>query len=119
MVRHGIRIGEHAEADPQPLHRVEARRGREQLRHVRKGADACRCQSCENRSLVAAAPRKAVPEKRGDALEAARADEVLDRLPADDQPAGLPIDLAHHRVGHDHAVEPAVHPCLQHRKSPC
>ena len=35
-------------------------------------------------------------------------------MAAHDQPARLAVDLAHHRVGHDHAVEAAIHPCLQH-----
>ena len=35
-------------------------------------------------------------------------------MAAHDQPAGFAIDLAHRRVGHDDAVEAAVHPCQQH-----
>jgi hypothetical protein len=35
-------------------------------------------------------------------------------MAAHGQSARLAIDLTHHRVGHDHPVEAAIHPCLQH-----
>ena len=94
-------------------------RGNQQLRHQRESAHASRGQPVTHGGLVAAALAIAFPQQSRDALEAGHADKFLDGMAANDQPALLAIDLAHHRVGDDHAVEPAIHPCLQHRKSPC
>ncbi len=44
---------------------------------------------------------------------------AMNSAAAHDQPALLTIDLAHDRVGHDHALQAAVHPCLQHLPLRC
>ena len=81
-------------------------------------AKACtRAAARPSRTAASSPPpsRVAVPQQGRDAFEAARGDQFLEGMAAHDQPARLAIDLAHHRVGHDHAVEAAIHPCLQHR----
>ena len=113
-MRRRLAVGQHADADPQRLDRIEAPRGGQELRHLGEGLHARRRQGPAHRRLVAAAFGVTVPQEGGDAFEAARGDQLLQRVAAHDQPAGLAIDLAHHRVGHDHPVEAAVHPCLQH-----
>ena len=95
--------------------RRQAFGGDQQLRHQRESAHAGRRQPVAHGRLVAAALAVAFPQQRRDAFEAAVADQLLDGVAADDQPALLAIDLAHDRVGDDHAVEAAIHPCLQHR----
>jgi hypothetical protein len=64
--------------------------------------------------FVAAAFGVAFPQQGSDAFEAACRRQLFDRMATHDQPAGLAIDLAHRRVGHDDAVETAVHPSQQH-----
>src|SRR5260370_11401329 len=75
---------------------------------------ASRCQARCDRRRIAAALGVALPQERGDAFEAARGDQLFQRMAAHDQPARLAIDLAHHRVRHDHPVEATIHPSLQH-----
>jgi hypothetical protein len=94
---------------------IEPARGRNQLGHVGKGAHASSGQALGDGVGIAAAFGIALPQERRRAFEAARGDQFLERMAADDQPALLAIDFAHHRVGHDHAVEAAIHPRLQHR----
>ena len=119
MVRHRLAVGQHAEPDPQPLDRRETTRGRQQFRHLGKGSHAGLGQALTHRRLVTPALGEPVPQQRCHTLEASRPGQILDRLPPDDQPSGLAIDFAHHRIGHDHPIETAIHPCLQHRKTPC
>ena len=107
-------VGQHADADPQRLDRIEATRGGQQLRHLGEGVHARRRQAARDRRLVAASLGIAFPQQGRDAFEAARGDQLLQGMATHGQPALLAIDLAHHRVGDDHAVEAAIHPCLQH-----
>ena len=121
VVRHQFGVGQHAEPDTQPFDGRQALGGLQQLRHFAKGPNPRQGEAFANGALVATTPLiaggKPVPQQRRHPFEAARGDEFLDGMAAHDQPAGLAVDLAHHRVGHDQPVEAAVHPCLQHRKS--
>ena len=116
-MRRLLAVGQHADADAQRLDRIEPAGRRQELGHLGEGLHAGRRQARGDRRLVAAAFGVALPQQRGDAFEAARRGQLLDRMAAHDQPAGLAIDLAHRRVGHDDAVEAAIHPCQQHLDS--
>ena len=120
MVRRRLVVGQHGDADPERLDGVEAARGGEQLGHLGESLHARRRQAAGDRRGIAAALGVGLPQERRDALEAARGDQFLQGVAAHDQPALFAVDLAHHRVGHDDAVEAAIHPCLQHWNSfPC
>ena len=116
-MRRLVAVGQHADADAQRLDRIETAGRGQELGHLGEGLYAGRRQARGDRRLVAAALGVALPQERRDAFEAARRRQFLDRMAAHDQPAGLAIDLAHRRVGHDDAIEAAIHPCQQHLDS--
>jgi len=115
VMRRRLDVRQHAEADAQRLDRRQPARGGDQLRDIGKGADA-RCPKALGDGVgIATAGRIAFPEQGRHGFVAARRDQFLERMAAHGQPAQLAVDFAHHRIGHDHAVEAAIHPRLQHR----
>ena len=118
VVRHALGVRQHAEPDPQPFDRGETGSSAEQPRHIGKGPHPCGRQPLAHGGFVAAAFAVAFPQQGGNALVAAGRHQFLQGMAANDQSALLAVDFAHDGVGDDHAVEAAVHPCLQHRISP-
>ena len=92
--------------------------GRQQRRHLGEGFQSGGGQSPADGILVSPAFGETIPQQGSHALETTTGDQLLHGMAAHDQPPRLAIDFAHFRVGDDHAIQPAIHPCLQHLDLP-
>ena len=117
-MRQAFAVGQHPEPDAQTLDGREPGGRGEQLGHIGKGADARIGHSLAHGGLVATAFGISLPKQCRDAFEATARHQLLQIVATNDQPALLAVDLAHDRIGHDHAIETAIHPRLQHLNSP-